>query len=436
MLHELLAGPVAIDNAYLSKLIAQLQGDTSGQMLQAPSAERLAQFAQPYQVYLDAEGQQLAGRPSTGGAAAKIAIIPMEGVLTKRASWFGTGYRQVGNWIGQANSDPEVSAIVLQVDSPGGTVDGNEELTRLVAMSPKPIITFVDGMDASAALRVTSQSEAIVVGSATAARIGSIGTVQQHVDFSKQLEQQGVKITFVTADRSTHKMLGNPTEPLSEETLAYMKEGLNAANDAFISDVQAGRGQKLSQKEDVFSGKIYNGSQAVKHGLADSVGTIGDAIRLASRFASTSSSNSSKQTMQKHPILAAALVAAGSLQSADAALEPTEQTLDHLEKLVGDSQQQVTTLTEQVQTLTTERDTLQTSKTSLEGEKTDLTQKLTTAEGQVQTLETWKKEQEQKSLGNHAADETNGGSKQLSGYQQVQADKLEQLGKRRNLLAD
>lgn len=434
MLHELLSGPLFLDPGTLQSLIPQLQRDwqLDGPMLQAPTAERLASFARPLHAELDAEAVQAAGgiRPAGG----KIAIIPLEGVLTKRSSWFGMGYRQVGSWLQQAFNDPDVSAIVLQVDSPGGTVDGNEELTRLVATAPKVVVTFVDGLDASAAYRITSQSSGIVVGSPTAARVGSIGTVQQHVDLSKALEQAGQKITFVTADRSTHKMLGNPTEPLSEETLAYMKEGLNAANDAFISDVQAGRGQKLSSKEDVFTGKIYNGNQAVKHGLADSVGTLSDAVRLASRLASSSSSNSSKQTMQKHPILAAALVAAGSLQSADAALEPTEQTLDHAEKALDGLQKQNGTLSEQVQTLTTERDTLQTAKATLETEKTQLGTELAAEKSKVQTLETFKQQAEQNSLGGHQNDQRDGQGKELTGYQKVQAEKVEQLGSRRNLL--
>lgn len=431
MTHELFNGMLAVEPRYLERLLPQLQRalESNGPMLAEPTAERKATFLQPtLQVVAGLELSQATGAKSQ--AAAKVMVVPLEGVLTKRSSWFGMGYRQVGSWLQQAFNDPEVSAVVLQVDSPGGTVDGNEELARMVATAPKPVRVFIDGMGASAAYRVASQAKGgITVNSASASIVGSIGTVQQHVDMSKALEAQGVKVTFMTADRSTHKMLGNPTEPLSDEALAYHKVRLNAANDAFVADVEAGRKGKLSKEEDVFTAKVYNGADAVKHGLADSIGTLSDAVREAAQMAagiSPNKSTSSNQTMLKTPRLGAALAALGFVASADAELQANSDTLAKAEEVLAASEQALATANEQlmaaqqsITALTTARDTAQTAVTTLTTEKTALTE-------QVQTLEDWKKQSEQRE--GPKEDERQSDGKPKAGYQ-LESEKLREQQK-------
>lgn len=217
-----------------------------------------------------------------GTKSGNVVVIPIMGAMSRYGDYCSWGTEDMANWIMEANRDETVSAIVLEINSPGGEVDGTEMLGDVVANSGKPVVAWVAGMAASAAYWVASQAREIMMESETSSEVGSIGVLAVHVDASAYYEKEGLKVQIIRADGSEDKALFNSLEPLNELALNDTKGSLNAIRDQFIKTVQAGR---PTISADVFSGKMYPGSTAIKKGMADRIGYLGDAIRRADLLA-------------------------------------------------------------------------------------------------------------------------------------------------------
>lgn len=224
-----------------------------------------------------------------GSSAGQVAVIPIMGTMTKRSDYCATGTAEIAQAIQQAYMDPNVSAIVLHKDSGGGSVDGTEHLGDVVGEQRKPIVTFVDGLSASASLWVASRSNHIMMSSKTTAFIGSIGVLAMHIDQSAFLEKMGTKVTIIRSSRAVDKARMNSVEPLTDELMKDYVAQLDTIHDTFIQTVKTGRakvlGKDVKLSDSLFTGKVYNGQQALANRLADSIGTLSDAIRMADSLA-------------------------------------------------------------------------------------------------------------------------------------------------------
>ncbi|MCP9765148.1 S49 family peptidase [Lacihabitans soyangensis] len=214
-----------------------------------------------------------------------VAIIPMIGTMTRYGGMCSYGSEDFASWIMEANSMDYVSSIVLEMNGPGGEVDGTEMLGAVVKNSRKPVVAYVAGMAASAHYWVASQCREIIMESETTSEVGSIGVLSMHVDASKFYEKEGYKINIIRSDGSEDKALYNSIEPLSAELLSTVKAELNVVRGTFIKNVKAGR---PGISDDVFTGKMYFGKEAIKKGMADSIGYLGDAVYRADLLASKS----------------------------------------------------------------------------------------------------------------------------------------------------
>lgn len=187
----------------------------------------------------------------------------------------------------EAIGDPEVGAVVLDVDSPGGVVDFIPETAAMInaAKGSKPIVAVANPLSASAAYWLASQADEISV--TTSGEAGSIGVYAAHRDLSGALEMQGIKTTLVSAGK--YKVEGNPYEPLSEEARGHIQQDVDGFYDLFTADVARGRGVKQKAVEEGFGeGRVLTARDAVKAGLADRVETLSEAVsRLASRSRGT-----------------------------------------------------------------------------------------------------------------------------------------------------
>ncbi len=233
--------------------------------------------------------QVLAGR--SGGASSantsgsKVAVIPVQGAIQKRGGMCSLGTKDLVAQLSAANRDPEIAAIVLDVDSPGGQVDGTEEFAQAVAASGKPVVAYIDGLGASAAYWIASQASTIFINSVSTGYAGSLGVLCMSLDQSAFLEKQGVKVEILRSSRAVDKARLNPVEPLSDAVRAQVQADLDQIAATFIAAVEKGRAGKLSTKEDVFTGKVYNGADAKKYGLVDQVGSLQDAVNHAAKLA-------------------------------------------------------------------------------------------------------------------------------------------------------
>lgn len=259
----------------------------------ALALERLAAGKSPFQIhaprdpYLAQDGPVagvgviVAGESSP--SANNVLILPIIGTMTRYGGFCTYGTEHYAQWITEANADDSIKAIVLELNSPGGQVDGTEYLGEVVRQSKKPVVAWVAGMAASAAYWVASQAAHVMVESETSSEVGSIGVLAWHVDASAKYEKEGYKIKIIRAVGSTDKALFNDVEPLSEAVETQEREVLNNIREKFISVVQSGR-PAISIKE-VETGKMFPGKEAIRLGMADSVGFLGDAVALALELA-------------------------------------------------------------------------------------------------------------------------------------------------------
>lgn len=207
-----------------------------------------------------------------------VRIIPVHGVISKRMNLFtrisgGTSTELLGRDIRQALSDEDVKAIMLDVESPGGSVDGPFELSDLIFNSrgQKPIYAFANGLMASAAYLISSAADKIIASQA--AQVGSIGVITAHYDYSKYDEKVGVKRTYLTAGK--YKAISHDAAPLSKEGKDYIQEKLDYLYTMFVDSIARNRGVSTEKVlAEMADGKIFIGDQAEKVGLIDSIGTF------------------------------------------------------------------------------------------------------------------------------------------------------------------
>ena len=208
-----------------------------------------------------------------------VAMIGVDGVLAKKMNMFmnisgGSSMQMIGNQFRAAIEDPEVESIVLIIDSPGGTVDGTEELAETIfqARGQKPIIAFVDGLMASAAFWIGSAADKIILAGQTT-MVGSVGVIAQHIDQTKFNEKQGVKVTNIVTGQL--KDLGTPHKELSEDGQAAIQAEVNHIFSVFVSSLARFRdvsGGEIMEK--LGDAKILVGQQAIDAGVVDGVSSL------------------------------------------------------------------------------------------------------------------------------------------------------------------
>lgn len=211
-----------------------------------------------------------------------VAVIPIVGVISKELSLFsfffdGVSTRGTALMIKDALADDEVESILLDIDSPGGTVDGTQELAELIYSSrgQKPIIAYTDGMMASAAYYIGAAADKIYI-SGDMPDIGSIGVVMTHLDYSKSDEMYGYKETDIFAGKYKRITTGN--RPLTEEGKEYLQDQVDYVYSIFVNDVAKYRGVSVEDALAMADGKIFIGRQALDAGLVDGVATYDELV--------------------------------------------------------------------------------------------------------------------------------------------------------------
>lgn len=227
---------------------------------------------------LHAELEIAAPRPQrTANGDRRVEVIPIVGTIMNRAHSMGAGAMQIGQRIGQAVSDARVDAIVLDVDSPGGTVTGVPELALKVraARETKPIVAVANGMMASAAYWIGSQASEVVASPSS--DTGSVGVIAVHEDWSQWLENEGVAVTEFAAGK--FKTEGAPWKPLDAEGEEFFRERVAEVYDWFVRDVAAGRGDTPSNVRGGYGeGRVLGAKDAKTAGLVDRIETLDETV--------------------------------------------------------------------------------------------------------------------------------------------------------------
>lgn len=205
-----------------------------------------------------------------------VAEIGITGVMTKGVGMMqlmlgGYSTSELTAAVEQAAADPNVGAIMLRVDSPGGSTAGLAELSDAIyaARRRKAVVAQVEGTAASAAYRVASQADAIYAHRAD--RVGSIGTIIAGYDVSRQAEMEGVKPVIATT--GPMKALGFPGTVVTDDQRAYLQRQVETIQQDFDAELKRGRRLTDKQLERVKSGEVWQASEAAALRLVDGVQT-------------------------------------------------------------------------------------------------------------------------------------------------------------------
>lgn len=205
----------------------------------------------------------------------RVAVVPVYGVMDTADDPWGDGVNtmRLQSTLANLGNDKAVRAIVLDIDSPGGSVYGIPELgaTLREVSAKKRTIAVANPMIASAAYWLASQAREIVV--TPSGDVGSIGAIWIHADWSAALEKAGIKPTIVTS--SEHKGEMSPYAPLSDAAKEEMQRRVNYFDGMFTVAVAQGRGVTANKvRSDFGRGRMVEAKEAVSRGMADRVGTL------------------------------------------------------------------------------------------------------------------------------------------------------------------
>lgn len=217
-----------------------------------------------------------------------IAVIDVVGTLQKaRSSMGGTSTTMLRQAVRSAAKDADIKGIMLRIDSPGGTVAGNDEAAQEIAKAAgsKPVWSYVEDLGASAAYWLASQSSKIIVN--RTGRVGSIGTYMAVADYSAMAAKEGVKVYVVRAGE--FKGSGEPGTEITAKQLAEWQRQVDELNSFFLQAVASGRGRDMATVQSWADGRVHIGQSAVDLGLADGVASFEDALNAMSQAVNTPS---------------------------------------------------------------------------------------------------------------------------------------------------
>ena len=214
-----------------------------------------------------------------------VAIIPLKGVISKTEtlmSWLfgGCSTEDIGRAFDEALQKQSVFTILFDIDSPGGTVDGTEELCNKIfaARGQKLIIAYSDGNLCSGAYWIGSAADKIFISGGTV-EVGSIAVLGSHVDQSEFDKAIGVKWTEITS--GPYKRIASGHKPLSKEGATYLQEQVDYLA-AIFTEQSLLRNRKMAIPEatEISQGATFFGQQAIDNSLVDGVSTKGTIIDL------------------------------------------------------------------------------------------------------------------------------------------------------------
>lgn len=269
-----------------------------------------------------------APRGASRARSGSIAVLPLYGVIMPRAGMLemfggGTSVETFTAAFRSAMADETVGQILIDIDSPGGSVFGVGELAAEIraARGTKPVIGLANHVAASAAYWAGSACSEFYV--TPGGQVGSIGVIAAHEDMSKMLELAGVKVTLVTAGK--HKAEGNSYAPLGAEARATIQADVDAYGADFTSAVARGRGVGVERvRKDMGQGRLLRGTAAQAASMVDGIATFDEVIRRmqasALRPVSASAGALRSPAIERHRSqLAGLAVESGALAMADAA---------------------------------------------------------------------------------------------------------------------
>lgn len=294
--------------------------------------------AQPYALVggkiVNVQGSLRRGIDYNSVPSGSVAVIPVKGVLMKDdeddCGYFIAGTATLTKRLQEADNHPNISGIILNFDTPGGTIDGIQAFADSIKAAKKPVVGFIDGLCASAGVYGASSCDYIIANNITA-EIGSIGVMMSFIDAQPYYEKLGFKFHEVYSSLSPDKNKGHQEAKKGNYELV-IKEGLDPYAQIFRNQVKSNR---PAVTEESMTGKLYIAEEALKRGLIDEIGNIEVAVKkieeLAGAKTAEASINKSKTEMKQQFVKLNAVLAVPSLESEDEGVYLNEEQLQKVE---------------------------------------------------------------------------------------------------------
>ena len=237
-----------------------------------------------FQINADRIARDTRKQVAAMNSGSSIAVLPLYGVITQRANMVDdisgpgcTSTQQFSAALRELVADNSISQILIDIDSPGGSVYGVTELASeiLQARDQKPVIALANSLAASAAYWIGASASEFYV--TPGGEVGSIGVWQAHFDYSKAFEEDGVKPTLISAGK--FKVEGNPYVPLDEQAQAFMQSRVDDYYNAFIQAVSIGRNVPIKDVQTgMGEGRILGAQAALAQNMVDGVATFDEVL--------------------------------------------------------------------------------------------------------------------------------------------------------------
>lgn len=207
-----------------------------------------------------------------GSKSGNIALIPVSGVLTVQGdSYLGQttlSSETIVSFIEEANENEKIEAILLEINSPGGSAVASDEIAQAVKDAKKPVISVIREVGASGGYWVASATEHIIAN--RMAITGSIGVISSYLEFSGLMEEYGVGYERLVAGE--RKDIGTPFKKLNEQEKEVLQKKINRIHQYFIDEIANNRDLDKSTVRELATGEFYLGVEALQLGLIDQLG--------------------------------------------------------------------------------------------------------------------------------------------------------------------
>jgi protease-4 len=223
------------------------------------------------------------GGKDLGISTGRVEVIYVQGIMLTGSIPTGFGVatsEEITQSLKEANEDESVKAIVLRINSPGGSPAAAEEIVSAMKKIDKPIVISMGDVAASAAYYISAPADRIIANPDT--MTGSIGVIWEFQNRSKFYDEEGT--SFYIAKSGELKDMGGDWKGLSDEEKQYADQVILEAYSRFVQEVAQDRNLSLSKVKDMADGRIYTGAKAMELGLVDGLGSFDDAIEIAAEL--------------------------------------------------------------------------------------------------------------------------------------------------------
>jgi len=223
------------------------------------------------------------GGGNLGLSADRVEVIYVQGVMMTGSVPAGFGIatsEDITKSLNDASGDDGVKAIVMRINSPGGSPAAAEEILSAMRKIDKPIVISMGDVAASAAYYISAPADRIIANPDTIT--GSIGVIWEFQNRSKFYEKDGT--SFYIAKSGEMKDMGGDWRGLSDDEKRYVDQVIAESYGRFVSEVASGRNLTISKVKDLADGRVYTGAKARELGLVDEFGGLDDAIEVAAKM--------------------------------------------------------------------------------------------------------------------------------------------------------